>query len=68
MKRFFWGLVFGSASGGGAYWFSHDAVIATFIGLLVALIIWFTFVGDVIADLMMDFGGAILKAIDAIVP
>lgn len=71
MKRFFWGLVFGGLSGGGTYWLSHDAAFAAFaafIGLLVALLIWFTTIGDIIVDLAVDFGSAIIKAIGAIVP
>lgn len=68
MKRFFWGLVFGGLSGGGTYWLSQDAAFAAFIGLLVALLIWFTTIGDIIVDLAVDFGSAIVKAIGAIVP
>lgn len=68
MKRFLWGLVLGGVSGGGTYWLSHDVAFAAFIGLLVALLIWFTAIGDIIVDLAVDFGSAIVKAIGAIVP
>lgn len=56
MARFFVGLFAGVLAGGIAWLFKHDTGLVIFVGLCVALIVWFTRVADEIVDAVIGFG------------
>lgn len=65
MRRFFAGLLADLLAGAIAWFFSDGNLALTiFVGLLVALIIWFTRLADEISGVALEFGGAILRGLD----
>lgn len=55
MTRFILGLLLGVVAGVLAYWLSHGNVaLAIFVGLMLAMIVWFTKVADEIIEFFFD--------------
>lgn len=64
MKRFIWGAVLGAGAGAVVYWQTLDIEAAVVVTVLIAFVVWFTAIGDVIAEIGDDIGEAVAKGLD----
>jgi dolichol kinase len=66
MKRFWWGTATGALSGGLVYWFTGHVGAAVVCAVCVAVIVWFSNVGDVLVSAGDEIGEVLGKSLDDI--
>lgn len=67
MKRFSWGLCCGVGAGLAVYLVTGHIAAAIVVALAVAVIIWFSRVGDLVVDIGDLVGDALVKGWDDII-